>query len=188
MPPQKHIWAHELAFHPYQGSDWNSIFSYKLTWGIWKYPTIALCWRFLWISICQYPQVILGHLKHTDTGARDIWFTSLSPASWAGPCVPIGCQEPWWFHTGGCLSQTHLTQSMGLLFWGQNVSISYLIFVPHILWCGVNFWVTDSSQLYENGGGNKRTSAEHSPGTPFHFTSHTAAAKQILQSCVKFYN
>ena len=42
-PPQKHIWTHEQAFQPYRGSDGNSIFSYRLTWGIWKHPTVALC-------------------------------------------------------------------------------------------------------------------------------------------------
>lgn len=44
-----------------------------------------------------------------------------APVCWGKPqCSHMGSVSP-------CLSQTHLTQSMKLLFWGWNASISY----PH---------------------------------------------------------
>ena len=71
---------------------------------------------------------------------------------------------------------------MELLFWGQNVSPFHILFLFLIACeCGINFWVADSSQLYEDDERNKTETAEHSLDTPFHFRSYFIAERQLLQ-------
>lgn len=189
--PQKYIWTHEQAFQPYRGSDGNSIFSYRLTWGIWKHPTLALCWRYLWISICQYPQIILGCFKHTDGELRTSGLpASLQLAEWVYELLLAARHYDDFTQVAVSLSESiHLTQSMELLFWTQNVSPFHILLL-FLIACkrGINFWVADSSQLYENDERNKRETVERSLDTPFHFRSYIIAERQLLQSCVKFDN
>lgn len=92
--PQGHSWMHSLTFQPHRVSDQYSVFSYKLTWGLWKHPTISVSWRSLWMSVCGDPQIILGHLEYTGPGARDIWSTPISPSGSAKVEAPICC----WSH------------------------------------------------------------------------------------------
>lgn len=121
--PQEHTWMPSLACQPHRVSDRYSVFSYKLTWGLWKHPTISVSWRSLWMSVCRDPQIILGHLEHTGPGARDIWSTSISlPLAQPRGRLPFAAWaaliSPRWMSC--CQSPTHFTQSMELLFWGQK--------------------------------------------------------------------
>lgn len=111
-------------------------------------------------------------------------------SSLAVACAPICWGELWWPHMGSlslCLSRTHLTQSMELLFWGQNVSISY----PHFGFAYyssvvliLSSWVADFSQHHNENGRNKRNICRALPRYPFSFHSSHHTAKQTPQACV----
>lgn len=83
-----------------------------------------------------------------------------------------------------CLSQTHLTQSVELLFWGQNVSISYpcfcLSYSTSVILISNSEWQNPPSTIKKMEE-MKGTSAEQSPDMPSHFTHHPTAAEQYYR-------
>ena len=48
--------------------------------------------------------------------------------------------------------------------------------------------LVESAQPFKKMKEIRTTPSAHSPDTPFHFTSYSTAAEQILQPVVKFYN